>query len=77
LYLVNVNSTVTLLSELIQIMELHIMKFPPEVWGKLHNEELHDLYSSPAVVQVIKSRTMSWAGHVVRMERAEACTGFW
>jgi hypothetical protein len=37
------------------------------VWRKLHNEELHDLYSSPTTVQVIKSIRMRWAGHVVRM----------
>jgi hypothetical protein len=36
-------------------------------WRKLHNEELHDLYSSPYIVRVIKSRRMRWAGHVVRM----------
>jgi hypothetical protein len=34
---------------------------------KLHNEELRALYSSPAVVRVIKSRRMRWAGHVARM----------
>jgi hypothetical protein len=34
---------------------------------KLHNEELHDLYSSPNIVRVIKSRRMRWAGHVARM----------
>jgi hypothetical protein len=36
-------------------------------WRKLHNEELHDLYCSPTVVWVIKSRRMRWAGHVARM----------
>ena len=37
-------------------------------WRKLHNEKLNDLYSSPNIVRVIKSRRMRWAGHVVRME---------
>jgi len=36
-------------------------------WRKLHNEELNDLYSSPYIVRVIKSRRMRWAGHVARM----------
>jgi hypothetical protein len=36
-------------------------------WRKLHNEELHDLYSSPNIVRVIKSRRTRWAGHVARM----------
>jgi len=35
--------------------------------GKLHNEELDDLYSSSNIVRVIKSRRMRWAGHVLRM----------
>ena len=37
-------------------------------WRKLHNEELNDLYSSPNIVRVIKSRIMRWAGHVARIE---------
>jgi hypothetical protein len=36
-------------------------------WRKLHNEELHNLYSSPDIVRQIKSRRMRWAGHVARM----------
>ena len=36
-------------------------------WGRLHNEELNDLYSSHNIVWVIKSRRMRWAGHVARM----------
>jgi hypothetical protein len=36
-------------------------------WRKLHNDELHGLYSSPNIVRVIKSRSMRWAGHVARM----------
>jgi hypothetical protein len=37
-------------------------------WRRLHNEELNDLYSSPNIIRVIKSRTKRWAGHVARME---------
>jgi hypothetical protein len=36
-------------------------------WRKLHNDELHSLYSSPNIVRVIKSRKMRWTGHVARM----------
>ena len=36
-------------------------------WRKLHNEELSDLYFLPNIVRVVKSRRMSWAGHVARM----------
>jgi hypothetical protein len=35
-------------------------------WRKLHNDELHSLYSSPNIVRVIKSRRMRWEGHVAR-----------
>jgi hypothetical protein len=36
-------------------------------WRRLHNEELNDLYSSPNIIRVIKSRRMRWAGHIARM----------
>jgi hypothetical protein len=45
-------------------------------WRKLHIE-LHNLYSSPDIVRVIKLRRMRWAGHVARMGRGEVFTGFW
>jgi hypothetical protein len=36
-------------------------------WRKLHNEEFHNLYSSPSIIRMIKSRRMRWARHVARM----------
>jgi hypothetical protein len=36
-------------------------------WRKLRNEELHNLYSSPSIIGMIKSRSMGWAGHVAQM----------
>jgi hypothetical protein len=36
-------------------------------WRKLHNEEIHNLYSSPSIIRIIKLRRMRWAGHVARM----------
>jgi hypothetical protein len=36
-------------------------------WRRLHSEELNDLYSSPNIIRVIKSRRMRWAAHVARM----------
>jgi hypothetical protein len=46
-------------------------------WRKFHNEEFHDLYSSPTIVRVIKSRGIRWTGHVARLGRGEACTELW
>ena len=46
-------------------------------WRRWHNEELNDLYSSPNIVRVIKSRRMRWAGHVARMGEERGCTGSW
>jgi len=46
-------------------------------WRRLHNEELNDLYSSPNIVQVTKSRRMRWAGHVARMGEEKRCVGSW
>ena len=46
-------------------------------WRRLHNDELNDLYCSPNIVRVIKSRRMRWAGHVARMGRGELPQFFW
>jgi hypothetical protein len=40
-----------------------------EEWERLHNEKLNDLYASPSMIRVIKSRKMRWVGHVARMEK--------
>jgi hypothetical protein len=45
-------------------------------WTKLHNEELHNLYSSLSIIRMIKS-LMRWAGHTACMGRRRICTGFW
>jgi hypothetical protein len=47
-----------------------------EEWGKLHNEEVHDLYS-PTIVRVIKSRRIRWAGHVARMGEGRDVYSVW
>jgi hypothetical protein len=46
-------------------------------WRKLHNEKLHKLYCSPSIIRMIKSRRMTWAGHVARMGRRGISKGFW
>jgi hypothetical protein len=46
-------------------------------WRKLHNEELHNLYSSPSIIRIIKLRRMRWVGHVARMRENRKCTGYW
>jgi len=48
-----------------------------EEWKRLHNEELSDLYSSPNIMRVIKSRRMRWAGHVARMGEERGVYRFW
>jgi hypothetical protein len=46
-------------------------------WRSLYNEELNDLYTSPNIVRVIKSRRMRWAGHVARIGEERGCIGSW
>jgi hypothetical protein len=41
------------------------------------NEELHNLYSSPSIIRIIKSRRMRWAGYVVQMGRRGMHIGYW
>ena len=45
-------------------------------WRKLHSEELNDLYTSPNIIRVIKSRRMRWIGHVAATGRGDVYTGF-
>jgi hypothetical protein len=46
-----------------------------EEWRKLHNGELHNLYSSPDIIRQIKSRRMMWVGHVARMREGRNVYG--
>jgi hypothetical protein len=47
-------------------------------WRKLHNEELHDLYSSPSIIGIIKARRMRWAWHVARTgEKTNTYSCWW
>jgi hypothetical protein len=44
---------------------------------ELHKEELRDLYSSPSIITIIKSRRMRWTGHAARMGRRGMLIGYW
>jgi len=46
-------------------------------WRRLHNEELNELYTSPNILPVIKSRRMRWAGHVARMDEERGYIESW
>jgi hypothetical protein len=59
------NSSFKLLS--IQCITIFVRDEVTGGWRKLHNEELHNLYSSPSIIRMIKSRRMRWACHVARM----------
>jgi hypothetical protein len=46
-------------------------------WRKRRNEDLHNLYSSPNIIRIIKSSRMKWAGHVARMGGRGMCISYW
>jgi hypothetical protein len=46
-------------------------------WRKLHNEELRDLYSSPSIIRIIKSRRMRWERHIARMGKRGTRIDYW
>jgi hypothetical protein len=46
-------------------------------WGKLHIEALHNLYSSPNIIRMVKSRRMRWVGRVTRMGARGTHIGYW
>jgi hypothetical protein len=52
-----------------RVLRIFVPKRDEVIGGcrKLHNQELHNLYSSPSIIRIIKSRKMRWAGHVARM----------
>ena len=61
------------------ILELHSTCFGRSfrLSSSVQESELNDLYSSPNIVRVIKSRRMKWAGHVARMGEERGCIGSW
>jgi hypothetical protein len=67
----------------LRVFENRVLRriFGPEreedgLWRKLHNDELHSLYSSLNIVRVSKSRRLSWAEHVACMEEGRSLQGF-
>jgi hypothetical protein len=46
-------------------------------WRKLHTEELHNMYSSPSVIKMFKSRRMRWTEYVARMGRKGMHVEYW
>jgi hypothetical protein len=51
------------------LKRIFVRKEVTEGWRELHNEELHNLYSSPNIIRVTKSRMIRWAGHVTFREK--------
>jgi hypothetical protein len=46
-------------------------------WRRLHNEELHNMYSSPSIIRMIQSRRLRWTGHIARKGRRRIHRGYW
>jgi hypothetical protein len=75
IYLLEISPVLNYLTHRLKVFENKVLKriFGPkrdEVtrgWKKLHNEELHDVCSSPSIIRRIKSKRMRWVGHVARM----------
>ena len=70
-------SSLTDSPQVLKITSVFYLDFAWEGVKRLHNEELNDLYSSPNIMRVIKSRRMRWAGHVARMGEERGCIGAW
>jgi hypothetical protein len=64
----------------LRVFEKMVLIFGPKSeeegsWRKLHNDELHSLYSVPNIVKIIKSRMMKWSGHVICMGEGRGVYG--